>query len=29
MNYVGIDYHKKYSYVTAIDEEAGIPHSSV
>ena len=21
MNYVGIDYHKKYSVVTAIDEE--------
>jgi len=21
MNYVGIDYHKKYSHVTAIDEE--------
>lgn len=21
MNYVGIDYHKKYSHVTAIDDE--------
>ena len=27
MNYVGIDYHKKYSHVTAIDEEARVMRS--
>jgi transposase len=27
MNYVGIDYHKKYSYVTAIDEEGRVIRS--
>jgi transposase len=27
MNYVGIDYHKKYSHVTAIDEEGRVTRS--
>ena len=27
MNYVGIDYHKKYSHVTAIDEEGRVIRS--
>lgn len=27
MNYVGIDYHKKYSYVTAIDQEGRVIRS--
>ncbi len=27
MNYVGIDYHKKYSQVTAIDEEGRVIRS--
>jgi len=24
MNYVGIDYHKKFSYVTVLNEEGGV-----
>ena len=28
MTYVGIDYHKKYSHVTAIDEESSVSKSS-
>ena len=27
MNYVGVDYHKKYSHVTAIDEEGRVIRS--
>ena len=27
MNYVGIDYHKKYSHVTAIDEQGRVIRS--
>ena len=27
MNYVGIDYHKKYSHVTAIDEKGRVIRS--
>ena len=28
MNYVGIDYHKKYSVVTAVDEKGQVPRTT-